>query len=95
MTITGLGGAIELRPFEVNHGAIDALGFRIGPLAYLPDVARMSDDAWREIDGADTPRLRAMSRAAAETVDQLGGAVERTVLAVEPFLMHMRLGDRG
>ncbi|MFT4794113.1 MAG: phosphoribosyl 1,2-cyclic phosphate phosphodiesterase [Paracoccaceae bacterium] len=54
VTITGLGGAIEFRPFEVNHGAIDALGFRIGPLAYLPDVAEMSDEAWDEVTGADT-----------------------------------------
>ena len=54
VTVEGVGGPIEFRPFEVNHGAIDALGFRMGPLAYLPDVAHMSDAAWAEIDGADT-----------------------------------------
>jgi phosphoribosyl 1,2-cyclic phosphate phosphodiesterase len=36
--IDGNGGTIELLPFEVNHGDISALGFRIGKLAYLPDV---------------------------------------------------------
>ncbi len=36
--ITGSGGAIELMPFEVNHGDISALGFRINDLVYLPDV---------------------------------------------------------
>lgn len=36
--ISGNGGTIELLPFEVNHGDISALGFRIGDFAYLPDV---------------------------------------------------------
>ena len=35
IVIDGLGGKITLRPFEVNHGSIEALGFRIGDLAYL------------------------------------------------------------
>jgi phosphoribosyl 1,2-cyclic phosphate phosphodiesterase len=38
VTITGDGGAIELLPFEVNHGDIPALGFRVGGVAYMPDV---------------------------------------------------------
>jgi len=36
--ISGSGGTIELLPFEVNHGDISALGFRVGDLVYLPDV---------------------------------------------------------
>ncbi len=36
--ITGAGGSIHLQPFEVCHGDIQALGFRIGQFAYLPDV---------------------------------------------------------
>lgn len=36
--IEGSGGTLELLPFEVNHGDISALGFRIGDLVYLPDV---------------------------------------------------------
>jgi phosphoribosyl 1,2-cyclic phosphate phosphodiesterase len=39
VTIEGAGGPITFRPFEVTHGSIDALGFRIGDLAYLPDVS--------------------------------------------------------
>ena len=38
VTITGRGGAVELLPFEVNHGDIPALGFRVDNFAYLPDV---------------------------------------------------------
>ena len=46
VTIDGAGGPVTLDPFEVDHGAIDALGFRIGNLAYLPDVAAIPDTAW-------------------------------------------------
>ncbi|NBR91136.1 MAG: MBL fold metallo-hydrolase, partial [Rhodobacteraceae bacterium] len=46
VTITGKGGPITLTPFRVNHGSIDALGFRVGDLAYLPDVAKIYDEAW-------------------------------------------------
>lgn len=36
--IDGAGGPIPFLPVEVEHGDIPALGFRFGPLAYLPDV---------------------------------------------------------
>ncbi|QOL82635.1 MBL fold metallo-hydrolase [Pseudooceanicola spongiae] len=52
-TIDGAGGAITLLPFRVNHGSIDALGFRVRDLAYLPDVAEMSDEAWEACAGLD------------------------------------------
>ncbi|MCA2009881.1 MBL fold metallo-hydrolase [Cereibacter sphaeroides] len=51
--IEGAGGAIELTPFEVNHGSIEALGFRCGGLAYLPDVVRIPEDSWPVLDGLD------------------------------------------
>lgn len=37
-TIDGAGGSINILPFEVQHGDICALGFRVGGIAYLPDV---------------------------------------------------------
>ena len=61
-SIEGAGGAIELRPFEVNHGSIEALGFRIGGLAYLPDVAEMSEEAWAEVQDLDCWVLDALRR---------------------------------
>ncbi|MEM6743483.1 MAG: MBL fold metallo-hydrolase [Pseudomonadota bacterium] len=51
--IDGQGGPIRFEPFEVRHGSIDALGFRMGPLVYLPDVSEMTDAAWDALDGAD------------------------------------------
>ena len=50
-TIDGDGGAITFTPFEVVHGKINALGFRIGDLAYLPDVSEMTDAAWDAVAG--------------------------------------------
>ena len=35
----GAGGVISARPFEVQHGNIRALGFRVGDMAYTPDVS--------------------------------------------------------
>ncbi len=42
----------------------------------------------------DGHRMRAMARAASDTVDSLGGAVDRTLQAIEPFLFHMQYGGR-
>lgn len=53
VTVEGAGGAITAAPFRVGHGSIDSLGFRIGPLAYLPDVKEMYDDAWPALEGAE------------------------------------------
>ncbi|SIT84618.1 MBL fold metallo-hydrolase [Pontibaca methylaminivorans] len=60
--ITGPGGPIPLRPFLVNHGSINALGFRIGGLAYLPDVAEIPEAAWRELSELDCWILDALRR---------------------------------
>ncbi|MBV1864646.1 MAG: MBL fold metallo-hydrolase [Rhodobacteraceae bacterium] len=49
VTITGAGGDITFEPFLVKHGGIMANGFRIGTLAYLPDVSDMTDAAWAKV----------------------------------------------
>lgn len=52
VVIDGPGGKIEFMPFQVQHGEIPALGFRIGDLIYLPDVSAIPESAWQVIDGA-------------------------------------------
>lgn len=52
-TISGPGGDIALQPMRLDHGSMDALGFRIGGLAYLPDVVRIPDESWPLLDGLD------------------------------------------
>ncbi len=41
--IEGAGGAVEAVPFDLDHGDINALGFRFGALAYTPDVKRIPE----------------------------------------------------
>ena len=62
VTITGAGGDITFTPFKVEHGRIDALGFRISDLVYLPDVSAMNDTAWDVVSGADCWVLDALRR---------------------------------
>lgn len=51
VTIEGAGGPITFCPFAVPHGGMDALGFRIGDLAYLPDVAQIPAAVWPKLEG--------------------------------------------
>lgn len=62
VTIDGPGGPITLTPFEVEHGNIDALGFRIRDLAYLPDVSDIPDAAWPVLQGLDCWIVDALRR---------------------------------
>ncbi|SLN48670.1 putative hydrolase [Falsiruegeria litorea R37] len=74
--IDGPGGPITFRPFKVGHGSIDSLGFRIGGLAYLPDVAEIYDDAWAELEGLDCWILDALRRTPHPTHVHLERALE-------------------
>ncbi|MDB0061816.1 MBL fold metallo-hydrolase [Octadecabacter sp.] len=62
VVIDGAGGAITLTPFEVEHGSIDALGFRIGNAAYLPDVSNIPDDVWPHLQNLDLWIVDALRR---------------------------------
>ncbi|MGJ8547254.1 MAG: MBL fold metallo-hydrolase [Sulfitobacter sp.] len=49
--IDGPGGRLSFAPFEVAHGNIDALGFRMNDVAYLPDVSGIPDAVWPQLEG--------------------------------------------
>ena len=51
--IPGAGGPVTLTGFQVEHGDIHALGFRIGPVAYLPDVSAIPEPAWAALQDLD------------------------------------------
>lgn len=51
VTVDGAGGPVTLTPVPVAHGNIEALGFRIGDVAYLPDVSEIHADSWPLLDG--------------------------------------------
>jgi len=53
VTIEGEGGAITALPLLHRHGDMPALGFRIGNLAYSPDLNGMPDDSIKALAGLD------------------------------------------
>ena len=62
LTIDGAGGPITFSPFEVEHGSIDALGFRINNAAYLPDVSDIPDAVWPQLQNLDLWIVDALRR---------------------------------
>ena len=49
----GQGGTLASLPFKVHHGNIDALGFRIGNVAYTPDLNGVPDASLACLQGLD------------------------------------------
>jgi phosphoribosyl 1,2-cyclic phosphate phosphodiesterase len=76
VVIDGAGGAITLTPFEVEHGSIDALGFRIGNAAYLPDVSDIPDDVWPHLQNLDLWIVDALRRDSHPTHAHLAKTLE-------------------
>ena len=60
--IQGSGGEIHFRPLLVNHGDINALGFKMGKLAYIPDVLEIPSKSWKELEKLDTIIIDALRR---------------------------------
>ena len=48
VTIDSPGGPLTFTPFEVAHGGMDALGFRVNDVVYLPDVVSIPDPVWSD-----------------------------------------------
>ncbi len=53
VTVTGAGGPITALPFQVHHGSIDALGFRVGNMAYTPDIDGVPDASLAALENLD------------------------------------------
>jgi phosphoribosyl 1,2-cyclic phosphate phosphodiesterase len=51
--IEGQGGAIAATPFDLDHGDIPSLGFRVGGLAYTPDLNAIPAASERFLEGLD------------------------------------------
>lgn len=60
--IDGAGGRLELTPFRADHGSMDALGFRCGGLAYLPDAVAIPEESWPHLAGLDCWIVDALRR---------------------------------
>jgi phosphoribosyl 1,2-cyclic phosphate phosphodiesterase len=53
VTIEGPGGALYVKVLAQNHGDIDSLGFRFGPVAYCNDCKRLPDETIEACVGVD------------------------------------------
>lgn len=51
--LAGPGGDVEAVPFRLNHGDMDALGFRFGDMAYTPDVIGVPPESEDYLAGLD------------------------------------------
>ncbi|MEZ5925056.1 MAG: MBL fold metallo-hydrolase [Hyphomicrobiaceae bacterium] len=52
-SVSGAGGSIEVLPLQQRHGDIGSLGFRIGGLAYSPDVSGIPEASVPHLRGLD------------------------------------------
>ncbi|SMQ64665.1 phosphoribosyl 1,2-cyclic phosphate phosphodiesterase [Devosia lucknowensis] len=52
--VEGPGGTLEFQAFNLHHGDIDALGYRVGGLAYTPDLSSVPETAGPALEGLDT-----------------------------------------
>jgi phosphoribosyl 1,2-cyclic phosphate phosphodiesterase len=78
--ISGLAGPIEATPFDLEHGDISALGFRIGALAYTPDLNGIPDSSLPFLEGLDVwiiDALRYSAHPSHFTVDEALSWIER------------------
>lgn len=75
LPIEGAGGTLELIPFAVRHGDIDALAIRVGRAVYMPDVSAIPDEALPLLDGLDLWILDALRPRPHPTHFSLGEAL--------------------
>jgi phosphoribosyl 1,2-cyclic phosphate phosphodiesterase len=78
--IDGPGGAVGVQPFELRHGQIDALGFRIADVAYTPDLNAIPDEslaALADLDVWIVDALRRSPHPSHFTLDESLGWIER------------------
>jgi phosphoribosyl 1,2-cyclic phosphate phosphodiesterase len=51
--VDGPGGSVEMIPFRLRHGNIDALGLRFGAIAYTPDLVDIPESSRPFLEGLD------------------------------------------
>jgi phosphoribosyl 1,2-cyclic phosphate phosphodiesterase len=58
--VPGAGGEVEALPVPQEHGGMDSLGFRIGDLAYSPDISGLPEASISMFEGLDVWILDAL-----------------------------------
>jgi len=93
VTVNGAGGALTALPLLQDHGSIHSLGFRIGNLAYSPDVNRLPADTVKALAGLDVwivDALRHKSHPSHFSVEEALAWIER-LKPKRAILTHMHV----
>ena len=80
IAIEGEAGTVHATPFRVNHGEIDALGFRFGNVAYSPDLKDIPDESLPHLENLDLwiiDALRYAPHPSHLTLDEALGWIDR------------------
>jgi phosphoribosyl 1,2-cyclic phosphate phosphodiesterase len=64
IAISGGGGTLTLTPFEVEHGDVRALGFRVLDVAYTPDINGVPEQSHAVLSGLSCWIVDALRRTA-------------------------------
>ena len=93
VTINGAGGPIEALPIPQEHGDIESLGFRIGNVAYSPDISGLPVASVEHLRGLDlwiVDALRYIPHPAHWSVKQTLGWIE-TLKPKRAILTHLHI----
>ena len=61
--VSGEGGVVDAMPIVAEHGDIQALGFKLGSVIYLPDIKRITDErSLAALEGVDVLIIDALRR---------------------------------
>ncbi|MDO8533527.1 MAG: 3-deoxy-D-manno-octulosonic acid transferase [Xanthobacteraceae bacterium] len=85
-----LDSAILHGPYVSNFATVYAQLTRARGAATVTDAKSLANSLARLLDDPDL--VRQMAATARTTVDHLGGALDRTFAAIEPYLVQLRLG---
>jgi len=93
VTIEGEGGALTLEPLPQIHGDIISLGFRIGELAYCPDISDFPDATAERLRGLETLVIDALQYNTHPSHLSLGQALGRIekLAPIKAVLTHMHV----
>jgi len=91
--VTGPAGPVEVIPIPQEHGKIGSLGFRVGNLAYSPDVSGLPDEAIPLLEGLDVwivDALRYQPHVSHFSVEQAIGWIKR-LKPKRAYLTHLNV----
>jgi phosphoribosyl 1,2-cyclic phosphate phosphodiesterase len=93
VVVKGEGGALAFEPLPQVHGDIVSLGFRIGNLAYCPDVSDFPDATAERLTGLDVLIIDALQYKPHPSHLSLGQALEwiERLRPKRAFLTHMHI----